>query len=349
MLATDWHNLLRYVVGGLVVIVLMVGGGGELSAQPAADSTVADYLADRAELDAVTNVPPSALASLDASLIGTVLELRGEIIAIINSDQQGAEAPVSCLLLQTDPGVTVPLDYGGDVEQLQVGQRVAVLAKLCDEATNRGHFQVRHLVSENELLAARERQVTEQEGAVESPPTAPEISQPSAPPTPSQVPYDSEDLAVWKEWIGRHNPKLSDSQREKMVRWVLYHSRNYGVDHRLVFSVILSESNFDPDAVSYAGAQGLMQLMPSTARHLNVEDPFYYPENIRGGIEYLAKYLRKFRGESNYRQCALALACYNAGPNAVEKYGGVPPFAETRNYIRQVTQQFYELYKAGYP
>ncbi len=73
------------------------------------------------------------------------------------------------------------------------------------------------------------------------------------------------------------------------------------------------------------------------------------PENIRGGVEYLAKYLRQYRGETNYRQCALALACYNAGPNAVKQYGGVPPFPETRRYVVKVTQQFHDLDKTGYP
>ena len=63
----------------------------------------------------------------------------------------------------------------------------------------------------------------------------------------------------------------------------------------------------------------------------------------------MSKYLREYQDKSNYEQCALALACYNAGPNAVKKYGGVPPFSETRRYIVKVTQQFYDLYKAGYP
>jgi len=103
-----------------------------------------------------------------------------------------------------------------------------------------------------------------------------------------------------------------------------------GVDPQIVKSVMLVESNFNPRAVSRKGAGGLIQLMPDTARRFGVRDRFDPLENLRGGVEYLASLLKLYAGD-----LALALAAYNAGENAVARYAGVPPYAETREYVRR--------------
>jgi soluble lytic murein transglycosylase-like protein len=104
-----------------------------------------------------------------------------------------------------------------------------------------------------------------------------------------------------------------------------------GVDQALIRAIIHAESAYQSDAVSPKGAQGLMQLMPQTAKMLQVSDPFNPAKNIDGGARYLADLLLQFDGD-----VTLAAAAYNAGPGAVEKYGGVPPYEETREYVRRV-------------
>lgn len=112
-------------------------------------------------------------------------------------------------------------------------------------------------------------------------------------------------------------------------------AQRHGVDPGLVKSVIKVESNFDPTAVSQAGAKGLMQLMDGTAAELGVSNSFDVTQNIDGGVAYLAKQLRRFQGDER-----LALAAYNAGAGAVQRYGGVPPFAETQAYVQRVLSYY---------
>ena len=116
-------------------------------------------------------------------------------------------------------------------------------------------------------------------------------------------------------------------------------SGHHGADLRLVRAVVRVESNFDPAAVSRAGAMGLMQLMPLTARHYGAENPFDPKQNLDAGIRHLQSLLEK------YDDLSFALAAYNAGETAVERYGGVPPFRETQNYVRRVL----EFYRGGAP
>ena len=122
------------------------------------------------------------------------------------------------------------------------------------------------------------------------------------------------------------------NEHQKIKNSILKAAQKYDLPANLINGVIRAESNFQVKAVSQAGAQGLMQLMPDTARELGVKNPFNIEENIDGGSRYLRKMLDSFGGDLK-----LALAAYNAGPEAVIKYGGkVPPYRETQQYVKRV-------------
>jgi soluble lytic murein transglycosylase len=121
-------------------------------------------------------------------------------------------------------------------------------------------------------------------------------------------------------------------------------SRNcekYSLEEGLVHAVIKAESNYNAAAVSNKGALGMMQLMPGTARLLKVDNPLDAEENIGGGSRYLRQMLDEFNGNLDF-----AIAAYNAGPNAVRRHGGIPPYEETRTYVKRV-KQYLSSYRQG--
>ena len=158
-----------------------------------------------------------------------------------------------------------------------------------------------------------------------------------APPHDGYEPYHS------KAYLNRIRTPAGRAATEKSFDPAIQRaSRQHGVSAALVKAVIAAESGFDPLALSRRGAQGLMQLMPETAEQLGVDDAYDPWQNIDGGTRYLCEMIDRFPGELE-----LALAAYNAGPEAVRQFQGVPPYAETRGYVRRVLG-YYKKFHADF-
>jgi len=149
---------------------------------------------------------------------------------------------------------------------------------------------------------------------------------------PVGVPFEVVKLGCYackvRSHIDWHKARLYLTHFSKVINTA---AATHDIDPAFVRAVIHAESHFNPQAISKQGAQGLMQLMPATAQWLGVNNPFAAEDNIKGGVKHLARLLKKYHG--NLRMTS---AAYNAGEGAVKKFGGIPPYAETRVYVERV-------------
>lgn len=156
--------------------------------------------------------------------------------------------------------------------------------------------------------------------------------------------YPDSNIHSYRNWGNSEASVLPSYSRNKNAfdHIIQQAAQQHGVSEGLIKAVMHTESGFNVNARSPVGAQGLMQLMPATARRFNVSNAYDPHENIMAGAKYLAWLLKRFNGNTT-----LALAGYNAGEGNVTKYGGVPPFRETQDYIRRVTSRYSNLYASG--
>lgn len=154
----------------------------------------------------------------------------------------------------------------------------------------------------------------------------------------TNVPTSSQS-SNYKIYIKEIPNKPSESYNEDLYDHVISEASNtHGVPFSLLKALIKTESDFNPRAISSAGARGLMQLMPENIKTLKIKNPFDPRENVMGGTWYLKQLINRFNGK-----LPLALAAYNAGPGVVEKYQRIPPFQETENFVKQV-MEYYSLF-----
>jgi len=150
--------------------------------------------------------------------------------------------------------------------------------------------------------------------------------------------YSSKSNKSVKSFGSELNKKINNiTKKDEINQKIASYSKEYNIDPNLIRAIIKVESDFDPFAKSSKGAMGLMQLMPDTAASLGIKNAFDIDENIKGGISYLSKLIK------NHSSLDEALAAYNAGPGAVSKHNGIPPYKETKDYIKKVL----EIYKNG--
>ena len=334
----------------LVLLTIATLTSSAVAAGGATDEACALYLAVRERL-APCEVGSRAGLSLALGNADThSVEVFGEVSGMACSAAEPEGDLPRTVMLTLDDGSCVTVRADADVDALRVGDRVALIATVARNTTPR-ELVVEAWVLEWDLPApedeAEQPPAPDDDGGGIPAGTAPgdgAFPQPAA-----ATAFRADVIDVWKAWALEHNSRLSDEQATNIVTWVLQYAQRYDVNHILIFALIKWESWFDPSCRSHAGAIGLMQLMPGTARSLGV-DPRNVQQNIDGGVHYLAEQLETYRARPTYERVILALACYNAGPNAVARAGHhVPRITETQRYVRKVSDTFYELHQAGMP
>lgn len=312
---------------------------------------VAGFVKARQSLRAV---PVGGISSLQQNVDvyrGKVVELTATVkgVSRVGDAQvvvlQSADGVSAC------PRATQPL-------QEQLGAQLRVLVRIGeDNLVGLSSVELLHAVHEADIAQWEAQQRKRQEIAKPPQRTARVLtSRFNTPVRTAQgqvITFEQWHSAVYDAYaraISRFNPKLNPQQVEVITNSILAFSWYYRVDPRLVVAMVLAESGFRPDAVSRAGAMGLGQLMPRTARGLGVNNPFDPVQNLAGAIRLLHGHLNTYSGGRAYREgtvswndIILAMAAYNAGSGAVRKYGGVPPYRETQTYVKRVIELYRQL------
>ena len=299
-------------------------------------------------------VTPQLLQLRGRDYANKVIEVKGVVTG--SARRQGGGTVV---VHAGDSNVEYVIEVGADVPEstLDTGQNIRVLGKVTLLAGSSqpelraiavvGEYDALQVEQERTYLAQQQRaqearrEATHRQLASRGTPANFTRRPPSAPADMNAV------VSRYRDAVLYFNHRLNAWEAERIARSIINYSNRYGLDARLVMAVIACESNFNPNAVSRAGAQGLGQLMPGTAAGLGVGDAFDAEENLDGATRLLRNHLDHMSGGNGraptIREIQLALACYNAGAGAVHKYKGIPPYRETQNYVKKITRLYLQF------
>ncbi len=325
----------------LITHILLILTLAPVCAGARAASQVQSYLAQRKHYKITGTADYAALRANIAGFSGRVVELKG----IVSGIAQSSAGCTFILDLPQQGSVTVQTGLTSSPD-LYTGNALRVLARVPEGAISLSSMDLVALVPEF-AIAPYDPKPKPKPAVVARTPADPPVTQ-AAPGAGSRVQRGdvvtargaAGVLEAYRRVVQYFNRRLSKEQAETIARHVLNYSYYNGVDARLVMAVIAVESGFNPTATSRVGAMGLGQLMPGTARGLGVTNAYNTEENLAGATRLIRGHLEQFEGKPVWEQIALAMACYNAGPGAVKKYGGVPPYRETQNYVRKVASLY---------
>ncbi len=307
--------------------------------RPAGAATDAEYQALRAKLTITPVANAGKLTEQFPALAGKVLEVEGTINGAYSTGDGAG------YLLRLTADLMVILQAKVNDPDMAVGNTVRVLARVPREGTVLEHLALTVAKGAPAGMMGEEPDGNPDEMEVDRrPPTIYYKSPPKLAKEPQPIFTDAAGLSQRPEVVQAYaakikefNKHIDDTTALLIAFHILEKSEANGVDPRLIMALVARESRFNHRAVSPAGAMGLGQLMPGTAAGLGVRDAFDIPSNIDGSVRYIATQLRAFG------RLSLALAAYNAGPGAVRRYGDVPPYRETQNYVRLVWETYAEL------
>ncbi len=311
----------------------LIGVGCWVSGMP---STLEEYLKLRKQYGITHPTTAFALETLQGK---GILEVQAVIKGVVRGDT------VSILLEAAGSrGISLPAPPS-EAWLLVPGTRARLLVEA--ERKGAGSPLVGKVLSAcpEQEIAKWEERIRRAEEEKKKQELARQASRQKAPPPPSSrgstwTLSPQEALPYYGDFIASYNRRLTREQAYRIAHGIIGYSLQYGVDARLILAMVLVESGFNPSATSPKGAQGLGQLMPSTAQGLGVRNAYDIYENLYGTVRLIRGHLDKYKVKApdgqEYADLVLALAAYNAGSGAVSRHRGVPPYRETQNYIQKV-------------
>ena len=305
----------------------------------ASAQTLNDYLALRKQNKITKSSPVSALDNFVGS---KVIELKCTVKGVMQFDERTSiyvEYPDNRGEQVIDAREVPSWLSGGSVE-----------VRLLVQATRKEEFGS---IQVDLIAAASNTEITAFEKASPPKPTyvAPKTTTAKRSTTTSRggsakgrVAGDPRVISIYASFIKNHNKKLSNDRAYEIAEAVIRWSLTYEIDARLVVAVLITESDFNPTCFSTAGAMGLGQLMDVNCKEYGISNPYDTNQNLYGTVRQLREHLDRYPGaDHDSTKLALALAAYNAGPGAVKRFGGVPPYRETQNYIKRVFSRYRQL------